>query len=307
MKILKKLLKTFFIILILFSITILINQILNEQIFISRYQINSKEIPQKFDDYRIIQITDVHSIRKEEHKEKILNKLKKENPDIIFVTGDLVDSEYYSTENIKYQNKEIDFPDRLTLEFMEELVDISDVYFVYGNHEMILLDDPENNIFKKKLEDIGVKILNNKKDIITIDEQKIRLLGIQDPAALYKDKKYAYIDSNKEKVKTILDNLTYNQENEYTILLSHRPEYFELYNEYNINLAFTGHTHGGIIRLPIIGGLYAHPQGWFPKYDGGFFNKDNFNMIVGRGIGYSKVQIRIFNPPEIVLVTLNRI
>ena len=119
MKILKKLLKTFFIILILFSITILINQILNEQIFISRYQINSKEIPQKFDDYRIIQITDVHSIRKEEHKEKILNKLKKENPDIIFVTGDLVDSEYYSTENIKYQNKEIDFPDRLTLEFME--------------------------------------------------------------------------------------------------------------------------------------------------------------------------------------------
>ena len=192
---------------------------------------------------------------------------------------------------------------------MKELKEIADTYYIYGNHEMILLDDPENNKFKKDLEEIGIKILNNKIQVLDIGGEKINLIGVQDPATLYKDKKYAYINgTNKDKTQVILNDLFSErlEENNFTILLSHRPEYFELYNKYNIDLALTGHTHGGIARLPIINGIYAHPQGWLPKYSYGIYKINNFSMIIGGGIGYSKLPIRIFNPPEICTITLEK-
>ena len=194
---------------------------------------------------------------------------------------------------------------------MEELVKISDTYYIYGNHEMMLLDDPENNKFKIDLEKIGVKILNNKTQELEKDGEKINLVGVQDPATLYKDEKYSYIrGTNKDKVEVILNDLFLEipeeNKNNFTVLLSHRPEYFELYDKYNIDLALTGHTHGGIVKLPVINGIYAHPQGWLPKYSYGIYKTNNFSMIISGGIGYSKLPIRIFNPPEICTITLER-
>ena len=198
---------------------------------------------------------------------------------------------------------------------MKELLDIADVYYVYGNHEMMLLDDPENNIFKTSLEEAGVKILNNKIDYINIGDKKIQISGIQDPATLYKDKKYAYVgENNQDKVKQILNDLSLNKKDNseinnneelYNIVLSHRPEYFEMYSEYDIDLLLSGHTHGGVVILPFVGGIYAHPQGWFPKYTSGIYEKDDFKMIIGRGIGYSGIKLRIFNPPEINEIILD--
>ena len=292
-----------------------INVLINQKIFVTQYKISSNKIPNEFDEYKIMQLTDIHSIRDTKQKDNLINKVKKLNPDLICVTGDLIDSPYYSEQNAKYEAKEIKIPDSLTIDFMSELTDIAEVYFVYGNHEMMLLDDPENNVFKIALENLGVNILNNKVDYITINNEKIRLVGIQDPATLYKDKKYAYVEKNNyEKVKSILDNLFYIDGNEnitsekdellFNIVLSHRPEYFELYSNYNIDLLLSGHTHGGVIVLPFVGGIYAHPQGWLPKFTSGIYEKDTFKMIIGRGIGYSGIQIRIFNPPEIIEITL---
>ena len=91
---------------------------------------------------------------------------------------------------------------------------------------------------------------------------------------------------------------------EYTILLSHRPELFDLYVETEMDLVFSGHAHGGQFRLPFVGGLVAPNQGFFPKYDAGQFNEENTTMIVSRGVGNSIIPIRFNNRPEIVLVTL---
>ena len=199
-------------------------------------------------------------------------------------------------------------PDIFTIDFCKELTEIAKVYYVYGNHEMMLLDDPENNAFKTKLESLGVTILNNKEDIITLGKESFRLIGLQDPATLYKDKKYAFIgESNKERMDSILHDLFLDKdENLFTICLSHRPEYFEMYDKYNIDLALTGHTHGGIAKLPLVRGIYAHPQGWFPEYSYGEYKTEDFTMIINAGIGYSKLPIRIFNPPEINVITLNK-
>ena len=193
---------------------------------------------------------------------------------------------------------------------MEDLVNIADVYFVYGNHELVLLDDPVNNEFVVALNKMGIIILNNKLETLKINNTTINLVGVQDPSTLYKDKKYAYIGNNKEKTKTILDDLIVNNDEfnnmNFTILLAHRPEFFDLYSNYDIDMAFTGHTHGGLIRLPIIRGVYSRAEGIFPKYSVGSYSEENFIMIINGGIGYSEIPIRIFNPPEIVVTTLRK-
>lgn len=303
----KKILFILKLIAILFVLIIGFNLILNKNIFVKKYKIQSEKITKSFNNYKIVQITDVHSIRNEIQLEKIINKIKKCKPDLICVTGDLIDSDYYSIQNNLYENNEITQIEELTVKFMNELVNFADTYYIYGNHEMMLLDDPENNMFKLALEKSGVKILNNKVQVLEKEGEKINLIGVQDPATLYKDEKYANVkNSNKEKVEVILNDLFLEipEENNFTILLSHRPEYFELYDKYNIELALTGHTHGGIIKMPIIKGIYAHPQGWLPKYSYGIYEANDFSMIISGGIGYSKLPIRIFNPPEICVITL---
>ena len=150
----KKILFIIKIVVILLACTVAFNIILNKNIFIKKYKIQSEKIPENFSNYKIIQITDVHSIRSEIQLEKIINKVKKQNPNLICVTGDLIDSDYYSNQNNLYMNNEINQIEELTFKFMEELVKISDTYYIYGNHEMMLLDDPENNKFKIDLEKI---------------------------------------------------------------------------------------------------------------------------------------------------------
>lgn len=307
MRLLKRIINIIFTILMVLIVILLINGIVNKGIYISYIDTKHNNIPESLVGFKILQITDVHSIRSTEQLEKYVKKIEKENPNVIFITGDLIDAEYYISENDRYNNKEVGLPDIFTIDFCKELTEIAKVYYVYGNHEMMLLDDPENNVFKTKLESLGVTILNNKEEIITLGKESFRLIGLQDPATLYKDKKYAFIgESNKERMDSILHDLFLDKdENLFTICLSHRPEYFDLYQKYPIDVVFTGHAHGGIARLPFIGGVYAHAQGWFPKYSEGLhIDNDRLNMICGRGIGNSTINFRFMNPPEIVVTTL---
>lgn len=307
MRLLKRIINIIFTILMVLIVVLLINGIVNKGIYISYIDTKHNNIPESLVGFKILQITDVHSIRSTEQLEKYVKKIEEENPNVIFITGDLIDAEYYINENDRYNNKEVGLPDIFTIDFCKELTEIAKVYYVYGNHEMMLLDDPENNVFKTKLESLGVTILNNKEEIITLGKESFRLIGLQDPATLYKDKKYAFIgESNKERMDSILHDLFLDKdENLFTICLSHRPEYFDLYQKYPIDVVFTGHAHGGIARLPFIGGVYAHAQGWFPKYSEGLhIDNDRLNMICGRGIGNSTINFRFMNPPEIVVTTL---
>lgn len=307
MRLLKRIINIIFTILMVLIVVLLINGIVNKGIYISYIDTKHNNISESLVGYKILQITDVHSIRSTEQLEQYVKKIEEENPNVIFITGDLIDAEYYVSENDRYNNKEVGLPDIFTIDFCKELTEIAKVYYVYGNHEMMLLDDPENNVFKTKLESLGVTILNNKEEIITLGKESFRLIGLQDPATLYKDKKYAFIgESNKERMDSILHDLFLDKdENLFTICLSHRPEYFDLYQKYPIDVVFTGHAHGGIARLPFIGGVYAHAQGWFPKYSEGLhIDDDRLNMICGRGIGNSTINFRFMNPPEIVVTTL---
>ncbi len=284
---------------------------LNRMIFVTRYDIHSDKIANTADTaIKIVQMSDIHGIRSEQQKDKLVSKIKDEAPDLIFIAGDLVDADRYTEQNELYQQGEITQIEALTVQFLSELTDFAEVYYVYGNHEIRLMDDdPLNNPFKLDLENVGVHILNNSVETLTVKGCELNLVGMQDPATLEEDEKYADLDSKEEIVQAVLDDLlgdnaAFNKE-AFTILIAHRPEYFDLFASHDIDLAFTGHTHGGVMILPFIGSLYSRGEGLFPKYGAGIFSQDDFTMIINRGLAYPGVPLRIFDPPEIVVATLS--
>ena len=284
------------------------NALLNAGIWVTRYEIKSSRLPEGFDGFRIVQIADLHSVRTPEQAELLLTRVREEQPELIALTGDQIDSHYYADHSTPTEGEEEGFlPDRDTLELIRELTDVAPVYAVYGNHEMMLLDDPEHNPFKTALEEMGVTILYQQTVELTRNGDSILLAGIQDPATLYKNEDYDGLPDTRSRMQAMLDNtLGETDPEQFVLLLSHRPEYFALYQDYPIDLALTGHAHGGQIRLPGVGGLYAPGQGWFPKYTSGVFRQGRLSMVVSRGLGNSILPLRVFDPPELVTVTLRQ-
>ena len=249
---------------------------------VKKYEIVSDRIPEAFAGFRIAQVSDLHNKDFGEGYGQLLTLLSEINPDIIVVTGDLIDS----------RQTDLD----IALEFAWQAGKIARVYFVSGNHEARV---PEYEELKIGLVKAGVVILENQKVQITREGESITLMGIDDPSF---QEDYLFGDSESV-ARQAIENLQ-NESDGYTVLLSHRPELFDLYAETGMDLVFSGHAHGGQFRLPFIGGLVAPNQGFFPKYDAGLFSEDNTTMIVSRGVGNSIIPIRFNNRPEIVLVTL---
>ena len=134
--------------------------------------------------------------------------------------------------------------------------------------------------------------------LIEKGESVIQLIGVDDPD-------YKAVKNSTEYMNNRLEKYCNNQH--FKILLSHRPELFEVYAENNMNVIFSGHAHGGQVRLPFIGGVIAPHQGLFPTYDAGlYYATDDTTMVVSRGLGDSIIPLRINNPPELVVVTLEK-
>ena len=291
--------KYWFLILAILAASVIWNVYWNSRIVVHTYTHANEEVPESFDGFRIVQLTDLHSVRSEKQGQLVYDMICGQNPDVICVTGDLVDSRYYAKHGVEGE--------ALTLALMEKLITLAPVYFIYGNHEMILLDDPQNNAFKNALEKLGVQNINN--ELVCYQRQedgdKVYIGGIQDPSTLYKDYRYAFLSNNGERMEAMLDAVTVGVRNEeFFLLLSHRPEYLEMYDQYPVDLVLTGHAHGGQFRLPFIGGVYAPGQGFLPKYTAGLYETDDLEMYVGTGIGNSVIPVRIFNPPEILTIIL---
>ena len=250
---------------------------------VNEYEIVSDRIPEAFTGFRIAQVSDLHNKDFGEGYGQLLTLLSQINPDIIVVTGDLIDS----------RQTDLD----IALEFAWQAGKIARVYYVSGNHEARV---PEYEDLKIGLVKAGVVILENQKVQITREGESITIMGIDDPSF---QEDYLFGDSESV-ARQAIENLQ-NESDGYTILLSHRPELFDLYVDTEMDLVFSGHAHGGQFRLPFIGGLVAPNQGFFPKYDAGLFSEENTTMIVSRGVGNSIVPVRFNNRPEIILVTLS--
>lgn len=253
----------------------------NTTVGVTQYNIDSDKIPTEFNQFKIVQLSDLHDAKFGDDHVELVNKVKMIAPDIIFITGDFIDSNRYNLEQ--------------SLLLIEKLQGVVPMYYVTGNHE-IATNDTER--IKNALENLGVRVLSDEAEIVTLDEDSAIVIGgIEDPLSSYLDDDEAVAASMNQAFKHIPNDM-------FTLLLSHRPEQFEVYAERGIDVVFSGHAHGGQFRIPGLGGLVAPGQGFFPTYTSGVYHKDDSRMVVSRGLGNSIIPIRIFNRPEIVVVTL---
>ena len=254
----------------------------NQSLQLNTYTLSSQELPTSFDGFRIAQVSDLHNAEMGENNEKLLNTLQEAQPHIIVLTGDLMDS----------RKTKVD----VALAFAENAMEIAPCYYVTGNHEARV---EEYTALKEGLTSLGVVVLEDTSTKVELDGESITLIGVNDPSF-----QTDYLLGDAETVmRGTLSRLT-EETDGFTLLLSHRPELFDVYVECGVDLVFSGHAHGGQFRLPFVGGLFAPNQGFFPKYDGGMFRQGDTCMVVSRGVGNSIIPFRINNKPEIILMEL---
>ncbi len=256
-----------------------------ENNYITTTQINIKfpKLPDTFDGYKIVHLSDLHNKRFGEDQKNLVRKIEDAHPDIIVFTGDLIDSRRFNAET--------------SLDLMKRIVNIAPIYYVPGNHEW---RSGRLETLCNDLKDIGVNVLCNAYDVIGKDGDGIYIIGIDDPSI------YQAEDIETKVVKREIDRMMDEiQDNDaFKILLAHRPDMFPLYSDYGFNLVLSGHAHGGQIRLPFIGGLVAPNQGVLPEYTSGEYKMGDSTMVVSRGLGNSIFPQRLFNHPEVVVLTL---
>lgn len=255
----------------------------NTAVVLTEYSVKSENLPASFEGFKIAHISDLHNDELGKDNEKVISVLRDAKPDIIAVTGDLIDS--YDTDT------------DIALSFIKQALEIAPCYYVNGNHEERVIESYE--ILRAELIDMGVNVLENESLVLERGGDSINIIGVSDPGF---ETDYLFGDTEGV-LRRHLDELMKDKEG-FTLLLSHRPELFDLYADKNMDLVLTGHAHGGQFRLPFVGGLYAPNQGVFPEYDSGIFTEDNTNMIVSRGLGNSLFPFRLNNRPEVVVVTL---
>lgn len=248
---------------------------------VREFEISDIKIPTSFNGFRIAHISDLHNTSFGKDNIKLLEKLRDASPDIIAVTGDIIDS----------RRTDITVAE----EFITEALKIAPVYYVTGNHESRVTSFDGLLSF---MENAGVVVAENKSIRLYWGNASITVCGISDPNFTAGD----FQGYEEAVVDTSLGKLTRNED--FTVLLSHHPEFFELYVQHGFELVLSGHAHGGQFRLPFVGGFIAPGQGLFPEYDSGLYREKETSMIVSRGLGNSIIPLRFNNRPEIILITL---
>ena len=254
----------------------------NTALELNTYTISSSELPESFDGFRIAHVSDLHNAEMGKGNENLLTLLRDVDPDMIAITGDLIDS----------RNTDIE----IALQFIREAEKIAPCYYVTGNHEARINEYGE---LKAGMDAAGVIILEDAQTEISMEGQTITLIGVNDPSF---QTDYLFGDSETVMSSKLIE--LHSDEDEFTMLLSHRPELFETYADHDVDLILSGHAHGGQFRLPFIGGVVAPNQGLFPQYDAGIYMDGNTNMLVSRGIGNSILPFRINNRPEVIIIEL---
>lgn len=270
---------------------ILLCVIYNELLQCVYYQIPKEEVPKAFHGSKIVVLADLHSHQFGKKNKRLIEKIEKENPDYIILAGDmLVKGKELKTEVILY--------------LLEKLSIKYPVYYAPGNHEEYLerafLEKGEYDNFIRDVKMLGVKYLANESCYIEKNQEKLKITGLHLPDKFYK-KFYNRIQLNEHDLEKFIGK---KQEN-YEILIAHNPTYFSTYQKWGADLVLSGHVHGGIVILPLLGGVISTTYEPFPKYDFGMFQNGKCRMILTRGLGTHTIKLRLFNIPEISVITFH--
>lgn len=260
----------------------------NHHIIVTEYQYD-RAVPSSLNRYRIVQLSDIHGDLPLWKRKRILQMTQMQNPDMVVVKGDCIDHIH-----IRQKQK--------VLALLVELHQQYPLYLVSGNHEYMHKDC---EAFLHEIEQAGIRVLHDEWVEVRIGNDMLRLWGMKDPYALYQGKVPKKYTTPREQFVEHIQKCRPAESNDdnLTVLLSHRPEFLELYATLGVDIVLTGHAHGGQWRLPFYGPMIAPDQGLRPAYIAGAYTQGTTTMLVSRGLGNSVVPFRLFNLPEIVVVT----
>lgn len=253
------------------------------------YSIQSKRLPAAFDGFRIAHLSDLHGALYGPGNQLLLRQIDESRPHIIAMTGDMAAEGEDAAASL--------------IGLCRSLARHYPVYYITGNHEQAL----QKHVLKDLLDSLkklGITILENSWTTISRKGTFLKLYGLVTPMVYYKDPLGEYVKGihfSKEDTRTALGDF---DSSFYTVLLSHNPLYYPSYRDWGADLTLSGHIHGGIIRIPKLGGLLSPDLSLFPKYDGGIFEENGRHLVVSRGLG-NNFLVRVCNPPELVIITLH--
>lgn len=280
-------------IIIILLIIIIYSYFENRNLELTHYDIKSKRLPKEFDGVKLVVLADLHNNSYGNNNEILLNKIKDEKPDYIIMAGDmLVNNKPNQTE--------------IPLSLIRELSKKYPIYYGIGNHEQSLMPgerkaSPDYITYENELKKLGVHVLMNQQERIVRGNETIAITGFMIGSEYFRKLKQPKLDAEYlQKLVGIPSDRCYN------ILIAHNPVYFKQYSKWGSDLIFSGHIHGGIVRLPGLGGVISPQYKFFPKYDAGRFDKDGRTLLVSRGLGMHTIKLRMFNRPELMVVTLKK-
>lgn len=251
------------------------------------YDIVSPEIPAEFEGFRIVQLSDLHSKRYGENDEELVSRVARLSPDMIVFTGDLISRTHDMKEILS----------RLPL--MRGLRALAPVYYCWGNHEADIPDKAK--LMNERLSDIGVTVLRNEKARFYKGASHIDVFGLELPPIFYRNPDGSYRSLPEVTPDEVKKRLSVPDSSVFSILLAHTPLPFASYAEWGADLTFSGHIHGGMVRVGRIG-LLSPERKFLPRYTKGVYRKGKAQMIVSSGLGKPRVN----NPEMIALCILGR-
>ena len=278
-----------FIFLILLLLLLLLIYISNNCLKHVKYEVETDKLPDNIEHLKIVHITDVHSKLYGENNKKVIDMVNSINPDFVVMTGDIIS---------KYENN----IDRF-IEMYKEIYTKYTVFYSIGNHER-KLGYSKYKYYINRLTELGVHVIVNGTEKYYIGDDYIVINALKfrenmQPKKLTNEKREKYIRFMQNKIDNIDDK-------KFNILLSHDPENFEMYKDLGVDMIFSGHDHGGLIRIGKIC-LLSPRKRLFPKYAYGKYTLDKTTIITSSGMGPARINIRLFNRPEIVEVNIEKI
>lgn len=256
---------------------------------VRHYTVTSPKLKRDMRERRLLFLSDLHNHKYGEHNEKLLDAVRRQKPDLILITGDMLVSRQGSRWEV-------------AAEFVKKLPSICPVYYANGNHEQRMRENPEKYgdayyAYKKELEACGVQFLINEKAVLSWDGNSVVITGLEVPDSCYFRKKRTRLG-----LREMERRVGKADEGSYQILLVHQPDFMSVYKAWGGDLILSGHLHGGIIRVPGLGGVISPQMGLFPKYSGSLYREEDTSIVVSKGLGTHTVNIRLFNPAELIVL-----
>lgn len=255
----------------------------------THYTINSPKLNGLKKERKIVFLSDLHNNSYGKQNQKLVRAIAGESPDFIFVGGDMVVGKKEATQTVAE-------------EFVSQLTKICPVYYANGNHEFRMKINPDvyGDIYakyKSKLENAGVVFLENSNMKLQWEDSTIKVIGLEIPREGYKKFKNVKIP-----LEEITRRIGKSESQEFQILLAHNPIYMDLYCEWGADLVLSGHIHGGVVRIPFVGGVISPQFRLFPRYSGEYKKRGNTSMVVSKGLGTHTIKVRFINPAEVVVL-----